>query len=73
MEKVVQVGGPNGFVVRKVVVPPIPVDCTEFRDPTDGEWVAGKFVKNNLLVPPVVVDCAAADPAPLESSEEGKG
>lgn len=69
MEKVVQVGGPNGFVVRKVIVPPIPVDCSEFHDPAEGEWEAGSFVKNNLLVPPIAVDCSQCAEEKFEANK----
>ncbi len=63
MEKEVQVGGPNGFVVRKVIVPPVTVDCSAALDPSEGEWVKGQFVKRKLLVPPIAVDCSQAGPS----------
>jgi hypothetical protein len=71
MEKFVQIGGPNGFVVRKIVVPPIEVDCSEFIDRSEGEWVVGNFVKNNLIVPPITVNCSEAEPPqpPVEPSK----
>jgi hypothetical protein len=53
-EKFIEVGGPGGFIVRKIVVPPITVDCSQWVEVTGLDWAEGKFETNKLVVPPVV-------------------
>ena len=51
-EKFVEVGGPGGLVVRKIIVPPITVDCSQWVEVTGLEWAEGKFETNKLVEPP---------------------
>lgn len=69
MEKIVEVGGPDGFVVRKIIVGPITENCSAFIDPAEGDWAVGDFVKNNLIVPPVTFNFSEAEPPPTEPKE----
>lgn len=51
-EKFVEVGGPGGLVVRKIIVPPITVDCSQWVEVTGLDWAEGKFETNKLIETP---------------------
>lgn len=61
---------PRGFVVNRISVPPVRIDCSPFLGGLQPEdYVTGEFVVNRISVPPVTVDCsqfARDEPAGLE-------
>jgi hypothetical protein len=53
----------GGFVVRKIIVPPITVDCSQWVEVSGLDWAEGKFETNKLVEP------SAAEQPPSEPME----
>ncbi len=48
----------GNFEVRRRVLPPIHVDCSQWVDTSDGEWTFGNLEVRRRVLPPITVDCS---------------